>query len=185
MVPSDHSGVSRSIAGRRDCHNVWVKQKPTEADIREHFWSLVDKDGPLPDPPTGVRSKCWLWLGSVTDEGYGRFKANGKTYQASRYAWSMKGKPDPGSLTISTHCGNRLCVRHLYTRTRAEIIASVPRLQRSGEDSHLARLTSKQVILMRKLYGKDGVTQAKLAMRFDISQGHVKNILARRSWKHI
>jgi hypothetical protein len=162
-----------------------VKHNPTEADVLERFWSLVDKDGPLPDPSTGVRSKCWLWLGSLTGEGYGRFKAGGKTYQASRYAWSATGKPDPGSLTLSTHCGNRLCIRHLYTRTRAEIIASVPRPQRSGEDSHLARLTVRQVLLMRKLYGEGSVTQGVLAKRFGISTRHVKDILARRSWKHI
>jgi hypothetical protein len=52
-----------------------VKHNPTNADIREYFWSLVDKNGPLPDRATGVKSKCWLWLGSVTDQGYGRFKA--------------------------------------------------------------------------------------------------------------
>jgi len=162
-----------------------VSHKPTEADIRKHFWSQVDKDGPLPDPSTGVRSNCWLWLGSLTGEGYGRFKANGKIYQASRYAWSVTGKPDPGGHTLSTHCGNRLCVRHLYTRTRAEIIASVPRIQRSGEDSHLARLTVQQVLLMRRLYREGNVTQAVLAQRFGISTRHVKGILARRSWKHI
>jgi len=50
-----------------------VKHDSTETDIREYFWSLVDKNGTLPDPATGVKSKCWLWLGSGTDQGYGRF----------------------------------------------------------------------------------------------------------------
>jgi hypothetical protein len=59
-----------------------VKHKPTDADIRQYFWSLVDKNGPLPDPATGVKSKCWLWLGSVTDQGYGRFKAGGKELES-------------------------------------------------------------------------------------------------------
>ena len=167
------------------CHNVAVKHNPTEADIREYFWSLVDKNGLLPDPATGIKSKCWLWLGSVTDQGYGRFKAGGKTYMISRYAWREKGRRDPGALTISTRCSNKLCVRHLYTRTRAEIMASVPRRRASGEDSYLARATSKQVLLMRKLYAKGNVTQTALAERFGISTSNVKKILTRRSWKHI
>jgi hypothetical protein len=162
-----------------------VKHNPTETDIREYFWTLVDKSGPLPDPATRVRSKCWLWLGSVTDQGYGRFKAGGKTYLISRYAWQEMGKPDPGVLTVSARCENKLCVRHLYTRTRAEIMASVSRRWASGEDSYLARATSKQVLLMRKLYAKGNVTQTTLAERFGISTSTVKNILARRSWKHI
>jgi hypothetical protein len=120
----------------------------------------------LPDPATGVKSKCWLWLGSVTDQGYGRFKAGNKTYMTTRYAWGEKGRRDPGELTVSTRCRNKLCVRHLYTRTRAEIMASVPRRWASGEDSHLARATSKQVLLMRKVYAKGDLTQAILAGRF-------------------
>jgi DNA-binding MarR family transcriptional regulator len=38
---------------------------------------------------------------------------------------------------------------------------------------------------MRKLYAKGNVTQTALAERFGISTSNVKNILARRSWKHI
>lgn len=145
----------------------------------------MEKNGPRPDPATGVKSKCWVWQGSVTDQGYGRFKAAGKTYQVSRYAWRQQGKADPGKRTVSARCLNKLCVRHLYTRTRTDIMASVPRLQIAGEDSHLARLSAKQVLLIRKLYAKGNVTQAELAKRFDLSTGHVKKILSRRSWKHI
>jgi antitoxin component HigA of HigAB toxin-antitoxin module len=162
-----------------------VRHKPTEADIREYFWSLVDKNGPLPGPATGVKSKCWLWCGSVTDQGYGRFKAGGKTYMISRFAWQEMGKPDPAALTISTRCSNKLCVRHLNTRTRAEIMASVSRRWASGEASHLARVSSKQVRLIRKLYRKGNVTQSALAERFGMSTSNMKRILARRSWKHI
>jgi hypothetical protein len=111
-----------------------MRHNPTEADIRQYFWSLVDKNGPVPDPATGIKSKCWLWLGSVSDQGYGRFKAGNKTYMATRFAWQVMGKPDPGALTISTRCPNKLCVRHLRTRTRSAIMASVSRRWASGED---------------------------------------------------
>ena len=140
-----------------------MRHNPTDADIRKYFWSLVDKNGPLPDPATGVKSKCWRWRGSVTDQGYGRFKAGGKTYMVSRYAWQDKGKPDPGELTVSTRCRNKLCIRHLHLKTRAEIMASVPRRWASGEDSHQARTTAKTVLQLRKLYAKGDLTQAMLA----------------------
>jgi hypothetical protein len=162
-----------------------VKQNPTETDVREYFWSLVDKNGPLPDPATGVKSKCWLWLGSVTDQGYGRFKAGGKTYMISRYAWREKGRPDPGELTVSTRCRNKLCFRHLHLKSRAEIMASLPRRRAAGEDSYLARTTAKTVLQLRKLYAKGNVTQSALADRFGLSRSNVKSILGRRSWKHI
>ena len=162
-----------------------MKHNPTEADIRDYFWSLVDKDGRSPDPATGVKLKCWLWLGPVTDQGYGRFKSGGRTHMARRFAWQEMGKPDPGAPTVSTRCSNKLCVRHLSTRTRAEIMASVSRRWASGEASHLARVSSRQVVLIRKLYTKGNVTQSALAERFGMSTSNEKRILARRSWKHI
>jgi hypothetical protein len=76
-----------------------VRHHPTKTDIRDYFWSLVDKNGPLPAPATGVKSKCWRWLGSVSDQGYGRFKEAGKRYQARCFAWQEMGKPD--AVTVS------------------------------------------------------------------------------------
>src|ERR1700689_5489924 len=64
--PSTYQSVT---AGSSRCDNVAVRHNPIEADIREYFWLLVDKNGPLPDPATGLKSKCRLWLGSVTDQG--------------------------------------------------------------------------------------------------------------------
>jgi hypothetical protein len=141
----------------------------------------------VPDPATGVKSKCWIWLGSVTDQGYGRFRAGLKTYQATRFAWQEMGKREPGALTVSTRCRNKLCVRHLYTRTRSAIMASVPRAKGwpSGEQSHFARTTAKTVLQLRRLYAKGDLTQAMLAARFGLSLSNVKSILGRRSWKHI
>jgi hypothetical protein len=164
-----------------------VRHSSSETEIRKYFWSLVDKNGPLPDPGTGARSKCWLWLGSVTDEGFGRFKADNKTYMATRFAWQERGKPDPGTLTVSAFCGNRLCVRHLRSRSRADIMVSVSRAKGwpSGERSHLARTTTKTVRQLRKLYAKGNLTQAMLAERFGLSLSNVKSIVRRRSWKHI
>jgi hypothetical protein len=164
-----------------------VKHKLKRADICRYFWSFVDKNGPMPKLTTGVRSKCWLWCGSVTDEGYGRFKAGNKTYQATRFAWQEMGKRDPGALTVSTRCGNRLCVRHLRTRSRSAIMASVSRANvwPSGEQHHAARTTAVTVLRLRTHYARGNITQAALAKQFGLTPANVKSILAPRSWKHI
>jgi hypothetical protein len=101
----------------------------------------------------------------------------------SRYAWRENGRPDPGELTVSTRCRNKLCVRHLHLKSRAEIMASVPRRWASGEDSWLACTTAKTVLQLRKLYAKGDLTQAMLAERFGLSLSNMKSILGRRSWK--
>jgi hypothetical protein len=91
--------------GSACCHNVAMRAQPDRGRHPTVFLVPCDKNGPVPDPATGIKSKCWLWLGSVTDQGYGRFKAGGKTYLVSRYAWREMGKPDPRALTVS--------IRHL------------------------------------------------------------------------
>jgi hypothetical protein len=65
---------STSIGPTLQTANLAMKHNPNEAQIWQYFRSLVDKNGPLPDPATGVKSKCWLWLGSVTDRRYDRIK---------------------------------------------------------------------------------------------------------------
>jgi len=70
----------------------------------------------------------------------------------SRYAWREKGRREPGALTVSTRCSNKLYVLHLYTRTRTEMMASDTSRFFSGEDSQPGSRTSKQVLLMRELY---------------------------------
>jgi hypothetical protein len=169
-----------------NCHNVALKHNPTETDVRDYFCPSWTRTA-LARPGTGVKSKCWLWLGSVTDQGYGRFKAAGKRYQVRRYAWREMGRPDSGTLTVSTRCRDKLCVRHLRTRTRSAIMASVPRAKGwpSGEQNHFARTTVKTVLQLRKLHAKGDLTQAMLAERFGLSLSNVKSILGRRSWKHI
>ncbi len=56
-----------------------------------------------------------------------------------------------------------------------------------GEQSGNAKLTESIVILIRQLWNIRwmGVKQWELAEMFNISQGHVTNIVNRRRWKHI
>jgi hypothetical protein len=101
------------------------------------------------------------------------------------YTYGLYHRERVLAVTVSTRCRNKLCVRHLRLKSRAEIMASVPRRWASGEDSWLARISSKQVLLIRNLYTKGNVTQSALAERFGMSTSNMKRILARRSWKHI
>lgn len=40
------------------------------------FWSKVQK-----------ANGCWSWLANTDDDGYGKFKANGKDGLAHRFSW--------------------------------------------------------------------------------------------------
>ncbi len=71
----------------------------SEKDIAR-FWSKVNKQGP---------DDCWPWLGGLSEEGYGKFKAQGRTLVAHRVAWELEnGPPDDPTHTSTCHsCDER------------------------------------------------------------------------------
>jgi hypothetical protein len=137
------------------CHNVAVRHNSTEADVRELLLVPRGQERPCPTQRPASNQNAGSGLAQSPDQGYGRFKAGGKTYLVSRYAWREKGKANPGALTVSARCENKLCVRHLYTRTRAEIMASVSRRWASGDLNHALPRDASQQMLRDRLRGPD------------------------------
>jgi hypothetical protein len=163
-----------------------MKSLTTDAELIDYFWSMVNKNGPLPEKSTGVKFRCWLWIGSIRQDGYGRFNFEGRVYSPTRFAWKLKTGRDPGPLTISTHCQNKTCVRHLFSRTRSDLGAATgghPALL--GEDHPNTRLTSTQVLQIRELYATGKFLQKDLAVRFDVSRPALRKIVSRQSWRHL
>ena len=89
----------------------------SENDRLRYFWKVdktswkVDKAG-----------KCWLWIGSMSKNGYGHFFAKGKTLAAHRIAYTLANGPIPEGLQIDHTCHVRHCVNpaHLRLATPAQ-----------------------------------------------------------------
>lgn len=76
-------------------------------DEGERFWSHVIK-GPAPED-------CWIWVGAISDDGYGRFwiRRDGRqrAVRPSRYAHqSLTGRPLSASVMLLHACDVPLCV---------------------------------------------------------------------------
>jgi hypothetical protein len=155
---------------------------PFDPQLIEYFWSLVNKSGPLPDPSTGIKSRCWLWTGSQAESGYGRFRYKRTRYTPTRFAWRLKTGSDPGPLTISVKCQNKTCVRHLFSRTRSDMVRAVV--------NHLeyppnGKLNTKEVLEIRKLFATGKFLQQDLATRFQVSRPAVGKIVRGESWRDL
>lgn len=68
----------------------------------ERFFSWVEQT-----------TTCWLWIGSLDEDGYGRFRRGQpdfKTTSAHRYSYEMAYGPIPTGLQIDHLCRTRNCV---------------------------------------------------------------------------
>lgn len=102
----------------------------------ERFWRFVVK-GPLV-------SDCWIWVGAIADDGYGRFwvgRPDGPAVvRAHRYAYALAhgciGDDEVGEHRV---CDNPVCVKatterdtHILAGGHAENMASMGRKGRGG-----------------------------------------------------
>ena len=117
---------------------------------------------------------CWLWIGRLQPNGYGKKQFNGRTVLAHRWVWTQLFGQIPSGLVIDHTCQNRGCVNphHLRIVTQAENT-------RAGLK---AILTAGDVEEIRKL-NDIGWFADQIAGKFNVSDGAIKSILQGKSWR--
>lgn len=75
----------------------------------ERYWSRVDRSS----------GGCWLWLGKIDRDGFGRFYIGSNSTMATRVSWVLANGSIPDRVKVRQRCGNRLCVNpdHLFLDT--------------------------------------------------------------------
>lgn len=175
------------------CRKCWQIERTQT--IEERFWSKVDVRGP---------HECWPWLGGTDKYGYGRINSGGKNgtpLVASHVALELdRGYPlAPGELACHT-CDNPPCCNpvHLFAGTHKDNADDMIRKGRGitgdrhphrtrgtaarGEQNGRVKLTTEQVLSIRA--NPDKPTK-EIAIEYSITRWQARNILARRSWKHV
>lgn len=92
-------------------HGTWVARPPRLRDPVERWIELVDASG-----------DCWLWTGTIDQDGYGRFGIGGTHVGAHRWAYEQFVGPIPRTFHVDHRCRVRRCVNpdHLEAVTLAE-----------------------------------------------------------------
>jgi hypothetical protein len=132
----------------------------------------------IPEPNSG----CFLWVGTVSQFGYGTATANGRTGQkVHRLAYEAAHGPIPNGMHVLHRCDVRCCVNpdHLFLGTNADNVAD--KMAKGRYRGAKPKLTPEQALALRSFNG----TSRAAAKHFGISKSQAHLIMSGASWRHL
>src|ERR1700761_3720809 len=120
------------------CMNPNVGKKGRS--LEERFFDSV-----MPEPNSG----CWLWVGSLNENGYGTIGVAYKTQLAHRVSYRLHVGPIPDGLNVLHKCDVPCCVNpdHLFPGTQETNVIDMENKGRAlhyeGEAHGRAKLTAE------------------------------------------
>lgn len=126
---------------------------------------------------------CWLWNGSTTSFGYGKFSTTRSKWDyAHRVGWTIYRGIIPKGYNVLHGCDNPSCVNpnHLFIGTAKDNISDCVNKKRHqfGEKHYAAKLSIKDVVNIRQSIKKG----TRLAKYFGVSPSRISLIRNNKSW---
>lgn len=167
------------------------------------FLAKVSKLGPK---QAHMKTRCYEWLASVDDSGYGKFSVeSGGWDRAHRVIWKLAGRPlHPGELVLHK-CDYRKCTRlsHLYKGTKkhnaqdrekrgrgnhptgaAHGTATHPGLRRGSKNGR-AKMTEKTVVQLLQDFKQGNMRKVDLSRKYNLTKTTVGHIVSGKLWPHV
>lgn len=146
----------------------------------QRLLALADVRGP---------DECWVWQGSLNKDGYGNFRYHGKTDKAHRASFIEHGGVLLPGQSVRHTCDNRPCINpaHLEAGSHQDNMLDRSLRGRSsggrklGVSNNFAKLSEHDVVRIFQMEGH----YADIAFRFNVTDGCVRQIKTRKTWKHI
>lgn len=113
------TGCDEPLVARGRCAHHYHRLKnhgglPPRPSVRERFWARVTK----------IEGGCWLWMGALAADGYGRYGVARTSISVQRYAYEVThGYLLPGEVLGKDPGCPRVCVHpdHWRVTTRREL----------------------------------------------------------------
>lgn len=173
-------------AGHEPLRNVWhfmynhamAYARNHRGTLAERFWRKVDKSG-----------DCWEWTGARGNStGHGRIRDQGASKWSHRVSWELTHGPIPKGMFVCHACDNPPCVRpsHLFLGSAKDNSEDMVRKHRQvfGMKTTGVRLNEDKVREIRTL-ANDGMPSAALAEQFGVGYVTIRDIITRKTWRHV
>lgn len=140
----------------------------------------------IPEPNSG----CWLWLGALNRQGYGKLALHGRrgTFElAHRTAWRLYHGPLPADVLVCHACDMPTCVNpdHLWLGTHQDNVRDCMQKGRlascQGSDNARAILNERQV---REILNSGSSIKA-LAATYGVSRSTIYAVLSGQNWSDL
>jgi len=147
-----------------------------------NVWAKIERRG---------ENECWNYMGHLDKDGYGRIDYGGKKILTHRLIYEFTFGKILNQLQVLHHCDNPRCcnTKHLFLGTQVDNIKDMILKNRhrgaAGEKNSHCKLTTKQVIRIKKLYSSGSYTQKNLGIKFKVTQGVISKIIRGELWAMI
>ena len=134
-----------------------------------------------PEPTTG----CWLWTGSVDNEGYATLKDDQR--RILKVSRILLGLPHGGGPTVACHkCDTPLCVnpQHLFRGAPGDNSRDRDQKRRHAfrERHGMAKLTESTSRHVKVVLGTGVLSQEKIAALFGVSPATISRVKTGVAW---
>lgn len=136
-----------------------------------------------------ITKSCWGWESVITIYGYGHFRYRDKMVRAHRFSYALFVGHIPDEMQILHKCNNRKCVNpvHLYLGTHQQ---NMDDRKKAGDNAigiknASAKLSNKDVFIIRSLHSDKKYGYKNTAEIFGISSTQVGNIVKGINWSHL
>lgn len=149
---------------------------------------------------------CWEWMGSTNTRGYGHTEFNGVATAASRKAYMLHNNIilQDRKMLVCHSCDNPVCCnpKHLFLGTSKDNVRDMVKKGRGkgqyvagaikkyeeirrGSKNHMAKISEKDVIKIRKLWRKKEMSLKEIAILFNMASATISQIANYKRWKHV
>lgn len=140
--------------------------------IRGHNGRLQPTTLEWDEQDRGYTTACWIWRGSLNQQGYGQLSMGGHHRAAHYVVWEMHRPAVSSGLVLDHLCFQPACVNpdHLEPVTYVE-------------NTRRRRTTKLSMQKVGEIRMAHGVSQVELAARFGVTASTIADVVHGRTWR--